>query len=275
MTAVRERQLDLDAEQEVDLGRYGRSLAQRFWLPLAGLIVGAIIGYLLSLSAATVFRAQALVYEGAPIGIGGNALQGLNTNPAAIRAIVKSESVIRQVAKDVGLKPGQLRANVSATPPQGSSAKTTQAASLVLITVKGTKPARVRAAANKLGQVVVAQLSAYARTKIRTLSAQLASDNASIQALNDAIGKSNLSLAHRLLVQLNLSRLQDDAAQVTQQLSIARNVESPRIVTRAVAEKTSARSHRNSTVVGALIGLILGGIAALLWDPLLERRARR
>jgi len=41
-----------------------------------------------------------------------------------------------------------------------------------------------------------------------------------------------------------------------------------------VAEKTAARSHRNATAVGALLGLILGGIAALVWDPIVRRRAR-
>jgi uncharacterized protein involved in exopolysaccharide biosynthesis len=274
MTAVRERELDLDAEQEVDLRRYGRTLAQRFWLPLAGLVAGAIIGYLLSLSGGTVFRAQALVYLGQPLGIlGGNQVQSLNTNPSSVRAIVKSESVVRAVANDVGLKPVQLRANASATPVQGNVAKLGQTP-LMQITVKGTKPARIRAAANDLARIVVAQLSPYSTTKIQTLSKQLAADNAAIDASNTALSSAKLSSTDKLLLQLRLSQLQADATQTTQLLSLARNVESPRIVTRAVAQKTTARSHRNSTVVGALIGLILGGIAALLWDPFLERRAR-
>ena len=35
--------VDLEAEQQVDFGRYGRQLAQRWWLPVAGLILGAIM----------------------------------------------------------------------------------------------------------------------------------------------------------------------------------------------------------------------------------------
>ena len=274
MTAVREREVDLDAEQEVDLGRYGRTLAQRFWLPLAGLFAGAVIGYLLSLSGGTVFRAQALLYLGQPLGIlGGNQVQSLNTNPSTVRAVVKSESVIRQVASDVGLKPAQLRANVSATPVQGSVAKLGQSP-LMQITVKGAKPARIRSAANELARLVVAQLSTYSTTKIQTLSKQLAADTAAIDAVNSALAGAKLSSTDKLLLQLRQTQLQSDATQTTQLLALARNVESPRIITRAVAQKTTARSHRNSTVVGALIGLILGGIAALLWDPFLERRAR-
>jgi hypothetical protein len=57
-------------------------------------------------------------------------------------------------------------------------------------------------------------------------------------------------------------------------LLLAQKVESPQVIIHAVAEKTAARSHRNATAVGALIGLILGGIAALLWDPVARRRVR-
>jgi uncharacterized protein involved in exopolysaccharide biosynthesis len=45
------------------------------------------------------------------------------------------------------------------------------------------------------------------------------------------------------------------------------------VLTRAAAVKTTARSRRNSVVVAAFLGLVLGVIAALLWEPLV--RARR
>jgi gas vesicle protein len=37
---------------------------------------------------------------------------------------------------------------------------------------------------------------------------------------------------------------------------------------------TSARSTRSSLIIGGLIGLLLGTLAALLWDPVVERRLR-
>jgi len=40
----------------------------------------------------------------------------------------------------------------------------------------------------------------------------------------------------------------------------------------AAASKTTARSRRSSLLVGALIGLILGTIAALVADPIAARR---
>jgi capsular polysaccharide biosynthesis protein len=280
MTVSEERRVrpvdpDLDAEQEIDLGRYGRTLAQRWWLPLLGLVAGAIVGYLLSFGGGSVFRAQALVYLGQPLGIlGGNAVQSPNTNPSTARAIVKSESVIQRVARDVGLPPAKLRGGVSATPVQGANARLNQNP-LVQVTVKTAKPAKARRAANQLAQMLVDQLSAYARVKVRTLSAQLAADKAAIDSINAALADSRTSFDTKLLLQIQLAQRQTDATQTEQLLSLARNVESPRILTHAAASETAARSRRNSIVVGGLIGLILGGIAAFLWDPLFERRARR
>jgi uncharacterized protein involved in exopolysaccharide biosynthesis len=273
MTAVRERELDLDAEEEVDLGRYGRTLAQRWWLPVLGLVAGAIVGYLLSLGGGTVYRAQALVYLGQPLGIlGGNQVQSLNTNPTAARAILKSESVVQKVASDVGLPPGKLRNGISANPVQGSNAKLGQTP-LVQVGVKASKPAKARAASNELARILVSRLKAgYIAQKIVTFQQQVDSDQRSLDAVNAALGAKDVSSTDKLILQLRATQLESDLIQAKQLLSLAKNVESPRVISAAAASKTTARSHRNSTVVGALIGLILGGIAALLWDPFVERR---
>ena len=90
MTVQEERRVrrvdpDLDAEQEVDFARYGRTVAQRWWLLLVGLVAGAIVGYLLSLGGGTVYRAQSLVYLGQPIGPAGNAVATVNTNLSSCR----------------------------------------------------------------------------------------------------------------------------------------------------------------------------------------------
>lgn len=275
MSAVRERELDLDAEQEVDLGKYGAALAARWWLPLVGLVAGAVIGYLVSLGGGQVYRAQALVYPGQPLGIlGGNQVQSLNTNPSTARAFVKSESVIERVARNTGMNMSELRHGVSANPVQGNNAKVGQNA-LIQVTVKGTKPARARAAANLLARLLVSELSPYSKTKLQTLGQQLATDRATIDTITKALADPKASFESKLLLQISLAQRQQDATQAAQLLSLARNVESPRIVTRAAASKTTARSHRNSTAVGGLIGLILGGIAALLWEPVVERRRAR
>ena len=101
---------DLDAEAEVDLGRYGHALLARWWLLLAGLVVGAILGYLTTLGGTQFYRAQAVVYMGQPLGAGQAPLQSLNTNPSTARAIVTSEQVLRRSRARTGM-------------PEGSSAR--------------------------------------------------------------------------------------------------------------------------------------------------------
>ena len=59
-----------------------------------------------------------------------------------------------------------------------------------------------------------------------------------------------------------------------QLLTLAQNVEQSKLFSPARATKTTARSRRNSILVGALIGLVLGILAALLWEPAV-RVARR
>jgi uncharacterized protein involved in exopolysaccharide biosynthesis len=52
---------------------------------------------------------------------------------------------------------------------------------------------------------------------------------------------------------------------------LAKQVESPYVYAAAASNKITARSRRNTVVIGALIGLILGAIAALLWDTVVPR----
>jgi uncharacterized protein involved in exopolysaccharide biosynthesis len=275
---VRERtrrvEPDLDAEQEIDLGRYGRAVAARWWLALLGLVAGAAIGYALSLGAGQVYRANAVVYLGQPLGIlGGNQVQSINTNPSTARAYVRSESVVRRVARSTGLSISGLRRGISANPVQGNTVRLGQAP-LVQVGVKGPRAARVASAANQLAQMLVQRLSGYSRTKIATLEEQLAADETAIDALEAALARGEASTTDRLLFQLQLTQYQQDRTQTRQLLAIAREVEAPQVLSRASAVKTTARSPRNSIVVGGLIGLILGIAAALLWEPVTRRRAR-
>jgi uncharacterized protein involved in exopolysaccharide biosynthesis len=264
---------DLDAEAEVDLGRYGRALLVRWWLLLAGLVAGAVIGYLTTLGGTQFFRAQAVVYMGQPLGAGQAPLQSLNTNPSTARAIVTSESVIRRVAAKTGMSAGRIRSGTSATAVQGSVPRLGQTP-LIQVTVKGPQRVQAARAANALAGVLAFRLSLGARKKIAIYQQQSKSDDVGIKLVNEALATSDLSTTEKILLQGRLQTLQSDKTLNAQLLIAAQTVEAARVITFAAAEKSSARNHRNSTAVGALIGLILGGIAALLWEPLSARRRK-
>jgi hypothetical protein len=280
---------DLDAEQELDLGRLWGVVAARWWLPAAGLVVGAILGYLVALGGGATYKAQAIVFLGQPLSPSGNVqIQSLATNPSTVRQIVRSEINVRRVARAVGLPARRLRGTVGVTPISGAIARLGQTP-LVAISVKGTPPAKIADAANRFAGIVVSGVSSYVGTKIGALQAQIGQDvveetalRARIATINAALAKKGaLSTTEQLIVsgqaaaaEQQLGITQQDESQARQLLSLARNVERSRIVTPAVPAKTSARSSRTSLVVGAFIGLILGVLAALLWAPLL-RAARR
>src|SRR5216110_2460450 len=99
---------DLDAEQEVDFGRYWRALVMRWWLPLVGIVAGAIIGALVSLGGSSSWKATAQVYLGQPLAPGGAAPVGsAPTSLGLVSNFVTAESTIRTVARQVGLKPAR------------------------------------------------------------------------------------------------------------------------------------------------------------------------
>lgn len=274
----------LEGEQEVDLGRYGSALAARWWLPLAGLILGAVLGYLLSVGGKQTYSAQAVLYPGTPYSpSGGNQIQSPQTNPASIRAIVKAEATLRRVSRDVGLPLGKLRSGTSANVVGGTVPKSGQVP-LYAITVKGGQPVKIARAANELARIAVAGVSAgYVDTKIASLEAQASSDEQQLASLDKQVARIEASLprvgssdriaaaALVLAAQQRRAVVQQDLLAVRPLLAQAETVERGRILTRAVASKATARSRRNSIVVAALIGLILGALAALAWDRVATR----
>src|SRR5882762_7252649 len=104
---------DLDAEREIDLARWRRALVALWWLPVAGLVVGAILGVAFSFGGATSYKATADISLGQPTAPGGGAIASFATNPRAISEITSSASAQAEAAHSAGLQPGALRGHVS------------------------------------------------------------------------------------------------------------------------------------------------------------------
>jgi hypothetical protein len=281
---------ELDAERDVDLRRHWESVTTHWWLPLAGLAAGLVIGYLISLGGSQVFRAKTVVYLGQPLSQGGVQVQSQNTNPSTVRQIVTSEATIQAVARKVGLRPGQLRGHISTQAVSGNISRLGQNP-LVSISVTGHLRGKVAAAANQLALTVVNSdsLAHYSKVKIQDLSVLVESEKTSLASIDASTkqfqaalrASSGLSTIERLLLlgQLNglLSQRLTIVDQLTtnqQQLALAQGVEAPEITSPAVATKTTARSRRNTVLVAGLIGLLLGVVAALVYEPVL-RAVRR
>ena len=290
--------LDLDAEQEVDFRRYWNAVTARWWLPVLGLVAGILGGYALALGGGDVFRAEATIYLGQPFTPNGGApVPGLATNPSTVNEIVHSEAALNRAAEVSGMNLDKLRGGIATRTVRAPAGQRAVAAQTPLyeVTVTGSRAAPTARAANSLAQTVIEDVSPYVEDKIDAIEQRIASDErelASIdrrlelaqQELDAVLGDRSLSTSERLLAVTNFNSaigfgeqrrgtVQSDLAEAQQALSLAENVERPSIVERAAAQKTTARSVGRSVVVGGLIGLILGTLAAIFWEPARRRFA--
>jgi len=265
------RGFDPEAEQEVDFARYVKLLGARWWLLAAGVVAGAVIGYLVSLGGNQVYQASATVYLGQPYSpTGGAPVITQQTNPSAVGTAVQSQAVQNTVANVCKTNVSTFKKGIStAAVATGAAAAKSGAAvtnPFVKISVQSKKGKVAACAANALALAAVKKIGTYPAASIKTLQAHIAFDNADIKKIQQATANPNISDTNKLLLQTFLHQDQLDKTTNAQLLLLAKTVESPSVYTRAASHKVTARSRRNTVVIGALIGLIIGAIVALFWD---------
>jgi uncharacterized protein involved in exopolysaccharide biosynthesis len=290
------RAVELDGEDEVDLRSVWSRIAARWWLPLVGLVAGAILGVLVSVGGGDTYRAETLLYLGQPFTTsGGGQIQSLATNPRTVSEIIRSQTALKRAAAASGLRLSQLRGHVSsqAVTSVGQGRNTTP---LVEIVVDAPAGAKAERAADSLARSVIGQVSTYVDRKVELLRRQIASGEAELTSIDARVAQAQAQLAalqrdrsvspsERLIAGLSLNQsigfaeqrratVQEDLYANQQLLSLAVNVEKSRIVQAASASRETATSRRNAAVVGGLLGLLLGALAALVADPVLASRNR-
>jgi uncharacterized protein involved in exopolysaccharide biosynthesis len=294
MSQARPLAPDPEAEREVDLRTVWARLSDRWWLPVAGLVVGAVVGVLVSVGGGQTWRAKTLLYLGQPFTVqGGGQIQSLATNPRTVSEIIRSGGALELASERSGLRVGQLRGHVTSQAVTAVG-QTRITSPLIEISVNGPARLKVDKAADALAQSVIDQVSTYVNRKIALLKDQINSSRTELEDIDTRITQFSNQLqalqrdkstsgTDRLIAGLSINQsigfaeqrrgtVQQELFQNQQLLSLAENVEKSRIVQPAAASRVTATSRRNSALVGALIGLILGAIAAYLADPVLARR---
>ncbi len=279
----------VEAEQEVDFSRYWWAIVARWWLVVLCVAIGVVIGYLVSLGGGRLYQARTTVYLGQPLtATGSGAVQGVATNPATVNQIVKSESVVRSVADQVNVEPGELRRGISSRAVSGAGPRSAQT-QLVEISVRGPWRRQSAEAANLLGDTVVERVSQYPDAKIELLQGLLTGQEQELEAIDSSVERyrdaiendQSLSGAERLVLVSLLDNAEQERGRIVEQktqtelsLAVAQEVERADVVTRATASRVAARSRGTSMIVGAVLGLLVGVVLALLWDPVKARLAR-
>jgi uncharacterized protein involved in exopolysaccharide biosynthesis len=288
---------DLD-EQEVDLSSAWQRVKLRWWLPVGGVVLGAVLGLALALSGGSVWRADTILYLGQPFApLGGGQIQSLATNPRTVGEIVRSEAVLDDVSRESGIPTSKLRSSISTKELIAPGQPRAGVTPLIEIGIKGDAgPRKIEQAADALAARVVADVSPYVEQKMDRLERQVEISQGQLEEVASRIQTAqqqqqtivqdqSIPLAERLLLSANLNAtittadarrtaLQDDLFEAEQLLILAEQVEKSRVVEPAAAVKTTARSSRTSLLVGALVGLLVGLVAALAGEPIVARRRR-
>ena len=272
-----------DEEREIDLARWRRAVVALWWLPVAGLVLGAIVGVLYSFRGGTNYKATALISLGQPTSPGGVLVNGFGTNPRAISLIVSSADAQAQAANRADMRAAALRGHVSvAQVGAATGAAAARATPLIALSVTGARPATTAAAANALAKIVVGRTTAsYVGLKIRTFQTTLDNVTSQIASVNKRLAvitasetaAKNLDPFQQLVIvsqednaETRLGNLIAQQETLQQQLRFAQEVESAKVVVPARSVKASAHSRNTSLIIGALIGLILGLVAAIVAD---------
>lgn len=286
-----------EGEQEVDLASAWERLKARWWLPVIGLVGGAIVGLLLAVSGGHTWQGKALVYLGQPFApLGGGQIASLATNPRTVNEVVHSETALKHASRVSGVPVSRLRSSVSVkeiTAP-GQTKTTTP---LVEIGVKAGGPTKAAKASDALANEVVRVVSTFVTDKVANLEQQAKVAQQQLQAIDTRISNAQaqqtaivndkaLTLETRLLLSANLNSvittadarrtdLQQQLYDAQQLLNLAKNVEESRVVEPATGVRSSARSNRTALLVGGIIGLLIGAVVALAVEPIAARRRLR
>jgi hypothetical protein len=287
--------VELEAEQEVDFGRYWRAIVGRWWLLVIGAALGALIGFVVALSGGKMYKATAQVYLGQPLAPDNSSpVTSAPTTLGIVIATITGEESIRTAAASAGLRPGKLRNHVTARAiPGASTSKQAPTVPLLSISVTGSSRVKTAAAANALAKEAVQRAGSYSDTKVATLQAQLKYIDVQLAIVNARVNSAHadrdsivsdktLSATEKLVALTNLNS-EIDLAETRQAalelnrfnteraISLATDIEQSQVTTPAVAQRIAPTSRRTSVVIGAFIGFLLGIIAALAWDPVAAR----
>jgi capsular polysaccharide biosynthesis protein len=269
-----------------DVGSWMTVLARNWWV-VAGLIVlGAVVGALITLASPKEYTATSSVYIGQTTDANGNPMAGLNSNVKASTQLVSSQAVLGEAAKraGMGITAGRLRREVTVETPSQTIKTTTSAVNIVVISVTDTKKVRATAAANALAAVLLERIGGGVDEKITLLEAQLAQNK---KALASSVARSNaaqrglVAIAHgggtagekaaaaAPYVAIVQAAATDQAAiessiQRTELLVLtARQVEQPRLLHEAaLPDSPSGPDMKLNVAAGALAGLVIGFFVA-------------
>ena len=279
---------------EVPLSDYAGRVARNWYVVVVAVAVAVLLVVLHAVGTGKQSQAQATVYLGTPLTPTGGSSQNFTyaTNPASAQAYLHTSAVLDEAASRAGIKSGAaLHKHLSVTALQTTTSKTTGQTPNIQITVQGPfKRASAVTAVKSLGDSLIAWANKYQNAKSDALTAQIATDKATIATLQSTLttaqsqlkrmgrGASSTDQATMAVLLSTISDTGDRIDTVSYQLTqneifqaSAKNAETASYVQTPSGGKVSATNHKSSLIVAIFAGMIVGVILALLWDAIRRR----
>ena len=289
---------------EVRVTEYFRR-AMRRWYVIVFTVVGAVLlVFLHGVSGATKqSAATASVYLGQPFTPSGSAI--LNSTPLSNPSIsiqyVTAPEQIAAAAKAAGIDHRNLRSHVSVIASGGAAAAASKGVTgggppTITITTEGPwTRLKVQTVSNTLAQSLIGYANRYTTLKTNLIAKRVKQEQAQLTAFQDiqtrarkniaTIESSNadplakvaaespfvndISTAATQIAPLALNLGNDQIA-----LAATKDIESAQFINRAAGHQVSATTRRNSLIIAAMVGLIVGTGLALAWEALSTRPRR-
>jgi uncharacterized protein involved in exopolysaccharide biosynthesis len=284
-----------DEPASIDVGSWVATLLRNWWVILAMVALGAVVGGVITLASPKVYSATSSVYIGQTTDANGNPMAGLNSNARAATELLASEAVLIEAAEKTGMKMNAetLSKEIMVETPSSTIKNSTSVVNIVVITVTDTNSERAAAAADALAAVLVDRISPYVDEKLVLLEQQLAmgkkrlaasvARSTAAQAGLVAIARSGGSAAEKAAASADYVAIVQAAATEQQALEsanqktelvlfTAKQVEQPRILHEAVPPSSpSGPMLAVNVAAGALVGFVIGILVATVRGRFMRR----
>jgi uncharacterized protein involved in exopolysaccharide biosynthesis len=288
-----------DDSTTIDVGSWFGTLARNWWVILGLVVLGIIVGAVVTMAQPKEYTATASVYIGQTTDANGNPMAGLNSNAKAAVQLLASQVVLKEAAERTGMdiSASRLRKETTVETPSSTVKTTTSVVNIVVISVTDTDAERAAAAANALSEVLLERLESGVDEKIALLEEQLAQNQKEFTAATARSAAAQKALAviaagggsatekaaavapYLAVVQGAATELDALAASIQKtqlQLLTAKQVEQPRILHEAaVPDSPSGPAMTVNVAIGALAGLVIGIVVAFARRGLADRRAAK
>ena len=87
----------------IDVGSWFRTLVRNWWVILALVVLGAVVGGVVTMLTPKEYSATSSVYIGQTTDALGQAMAGLNSNPKAATQLLASQALLDQAAQATGM----------------------------------------------------------------------------------------------------------------------------------------------------------------------------